>query len=356
MPLRREYKRLSRRTRILLNQAEGRDVDFKVSPVGVKHKTLIAFANSPSGGAILVGVEEYTASDGVQRGRIVGCDVSDSARLTIQNKALSSVPPINIQIVTENLSHRPILRIEVPSGPNKPYCSQAGEYAIRSDNRNRALQPNELLQLFMERESEQFLSRFKTAVGKLEVQMSTMDHELRHGVDQMLDDMHRLDRDTSFILSQLYGRSRELRSETEQARDNDLSLERQLRAIKASIEHKYKDLARRINDNAARLDAILAHLNIPDPLRLRARQQILEMAQLIRERSRIEPETEATDSDNSSPASSALLDDFFDILVHLYPEIEAETLEAWIHEAMTQSDEPESVAVPDAHNGKRGAD
>ena len=169
MSLQREYKRLSRRTRLLLSQAEGRDVDFKVSPVGVKHKTLIAFANSVSGGAILIGVEEFTSGDGVQRGRIVGCDVSDSARLQIQNKALSSVPPINIQIFTENLSQRPILRVEVPSGPNKPYCSQAGEYAIRSDNRNRALQPNELLQLFMERESEQFLSRFKTAVGKLEV-------------------------------------------------------------------------------------------------------------------------------------------------------------------------------------------
>lgn len=335
MALKREYKRLSRRTRLLLNQAEGRDVDFKVSPVGVKHKTLIAFANSVSGGAILVGVEEYTSSDGVQRGRIVGCDVSDAARLQIQNKALSSVPPINIQIVTENLSHRPILRVEVPSGPHKPYCSQAGEYAIRSDNRNRALQPDELLQLFMERESEQFLSRFKTAVGKLEVQVSSMDSELRHGVDQMLDDMHRLDRDTTFILNELYGRSRAMHVETELARDTDLNLERQIRNLKASLEYKYKDLARRTNENAARLDAILAHLEIPDPLRLRARHQIHDMVRLIGERS-----GQTGDRESTSPA---LLDDFFDILVHIYPEIESETLEEWVHEALAQPREPGPV-------------
>jgi ATP-dependent DNA helicase RecG len=339
MPLQREYKRLSRRTRLLLSQAEGRDVDFKVSPVGVKHKTLIAFANSVSGGAILVGVEEFTSDDGVQRGRIVGCDVSDSARLQIQNKALSSVPPINIQIFTENLSQRPILRVEVPSGPNKPYCSQAGEYAIRSDNRNRALQPNELLQLFMERESEQFLSRFKTAVGKLEVQVSTMDHELRHGVDQMLDDMHRLDRDTTFILNELYGRSRDMRAETELARDIEVNLERQVRALKASLEYKYKDLARRINDNAARLDAVLAHLGIPDPLRLRARQQILDMVQLIRERN-ADQET-----------SPALLDDFFDVLVHLYPEIDSATLDEWVQEALARPGG--SGALPDNNRGEK---
>lgn len=335
MPFRREYKRLSGRTRLLLNQAEGRDVDFKISPVGVKHKTLIAFANSTSGGAILVGVEEYTSADGVQRGRVVGCDVSDSARLQIQNKALSSVPPITIQIITENLSQRPILRVEVPSGPNKPYCSMAGEYVIRGDNRNRALQPDEMLQLFMERESEQFLSRFKTAVGKLEVQVSTMDHELRHGVEQMLDDMHRLDRDTTFILNELYGRSREIREETELARDKELNLEPRLQLVKNSIEHKYRDLARRINDNTARLDAILAHLGIPDPLRVRARQQVVEFARLISER-QADTTTESV--------GSALMDEFFDILVHLYPEIDAGTLEEWLQEAV------QSHAHPDPEN------
>ena len=162
--------------------------------------------------------------------------------------------------------------------------------------------------------------------------MSTMDHELRHGVDQMLDDMRRLDRDTTFILNQLYGRSRDMRVETELARDNDVNLERQLRTLKASIEFKYKDLARRLNDNAARLDAVLAHLQIPDPLQLRARQQIMDMTRLIRDR------------DSDQPGSPALLDDFFDVLVHIYPEIDSGTLEEWVHEAIAGTGESEAIA------------
>ncbi|MFE8071256.1 ATP-binding protein [Marinobacteraceae bacterium S3BR75-40.1] len=321
--MQREYKRLSRRTRLLLNQAEGWTVDFKRDLNGVKHKTLIAFANSPTGGAILVGVEEVTV-EGVQRGRVVGCDVSDHARLQIQNKALSCTPPINIQIITENLANRPILRVEVPSGPNKPYCSQSGEYAIRSDGRNRALQPEELLQMFMEQEAEQFVARFRHAVGKLETQVETMDTELRSGVDRMLEDITRLDRDTGFILNELYGRSRDLRAESEAHRDSGGQVERRLRVIKQSLDYKYKDMTRRINENSLRIQALLDHFQIEDPLRQRAYKQITEMARMIRDR------------DNAD-----LMDDFRDMAIHIYPEIDAETLSRWISDVPSEAGDEE---------------
>lgn len=315
--MRREYQGLSRRTRLLLNQSEGGEVEFKRTVGAVKQKILISFANSATGGTVLVGVDDGARADGVQRGQITGCDVSDSARLQIQNKALSCIPPITIQIITENLAHRPLLRIEIPSSQNKPHCSQSGDYCIRSDGRNRALQPDEMLHLFMERESEQFLIRFKHAVSKLESQVTTMDSELRLGVDQMLDDMHRLDRDTMFILNELYGRSMDMRNETAASRQHDTALDDKLRRIKRSVDRKYKDLAHRVGDLSLKIDALLARFSIEDPLRRRAHEQVTEMASLIRER------------DNP-----ALLDDFLDVLSHMYPDIDRETLQQWVRDAM----------------------
>ena len=336
--MQREYRRLSRRTQLLLDQPEGREVEFKRDITGIKHKTLIAFANTHHGGTILVGVEETLSDSGAQRGRIVGCNVSDGARLQIQNKALSCIPPINIQIVTENLSQRPILRIEVPSGLNRPYCSQSGEYSIRSDGRIRALQPEELLELFMERESERFLMRFQRAVAKLETQMGSMDSELRQGVDQMLEDMHRLDRDTSFILNELYGSSRELRDEAHSARRHELEQDRRLRRIKQSVDRKYKEMSLRLKDLNLKVDALLARFSIEDPLRRRAREQISDMAAQIRER------------DNP-----ALLADFRDVLSHIYPDIDTTTLERWISQAMANADTVKKALQHSASEGRDDA-
>ncbi len=316
--MQKEYKRISRRTRLLLARSEGLDVDFKRDLVGVKHKTLIAFANSHAGGTILVGVEEYTSEDGLQRGRIVGCDVSDKGRLQIQNKALSCIPPLNIQIVTENINSKPMLRIEVPSGTQKPYCSQSGEYSIRADGRNRALQPGDMLHLFMERESEQFLQRFKYAVGKLEQHVEVMDNELRDGVDQMIEDITRLDKDTATILNELYGRSLDLKRETEYSKRHDHHVERKIQRLKHGLDHKYKELARRIGDLNLKVDALLNHLQVEDPLRSRAREQIIEMARMIQEK------------DNPD-----LLADFTDVLAHIYPDIDANTLDRWVNEALS---------------------
>ena len=138
--MQREYRRLSRRTRLLLDAPEGVNVDFKREVQGVRSADLVAFANSPLGGTLLIGIDEYTSPDGVQRGRIVGCEVDDKARLLLVNKATECIPNVELRIYTENLSQaHPILRVEIPSGHLKPYSTHGGEYRIRTDGRNRAL-------------------------------------------------------------------------------------------------------------------------------------------------------------------------------------------------------------------------
>lgn len=190
----REYRRLSQRTRSLLDAPEGVNVDFKREVQAVRSADLVAFANSPLGGTLLIGIDEYTSPDGVQRGRIVGCDVDDRARLLIVNKATECIPNIELQIYTENLAQsRPVLRIEIPSGRLKPYCTHGGEYRIRTDGRNRALLPEELLAIYMDREGAQFISRFRDAVTQLEHQVEGINHSLSHGLLNVSEHLEDLD-------------------------------------------------------------------------------------------------------------------------------------------------------------------
>ncbi|MBN1006831.1 helix-turn-helix domain-containing protein [Amphritea pacifica] len=193
MPVKREYQQISQRARSLLAKPEGVDVDFKREINGIKSRDLVSFSNSSQGGAILVGVDEYTNKAGLQRGRVVGCDVDDSARLSLINKATDCYPIVDIELVVENISNKPFFRIEIPPGGKRPYCTQRGEYAIRADARSRALYPEELLAMFMDREGELFLTRFREAVAQLEQRLGQMDHAFGSGMEQLVIHLDELD-------------------------------------------------------------------------------------------------------------------------------------------------------------------
>lgn len=193
MPVKREYRGISQRAKRLLANPEGIDVDFKREINGIKSRDLVSFANSPHGGAILVGVDEYTSPDGLQRGRIVGCDVDDGARLSLINKATDCYPIVDLELVVENISNKPFFRLEIASGNKRPYCTQRGEYAIRADARSRALYPEELLAMFMDREGTLFLNRFREAVGQLEQRLGQMDHAFGSGMEQLVNHLDDLD-------------------------------------------------------------------------------------------------------------------------------------------------------------------
>src|SRR5882724_11810248 len=117
----KSFATLSTRAKLLLAQEQGIDTEFKQSPGGLDAADIVAFANSPIGGAILIGVTEERAANGRQVGRVVGSDTSDKARLQVLDKALSCVPPVPVELFVENASKTPFLRLEIPAGPQKPY-------------------------------------------------------------------------------------------------------------------------------------------------------------------------------------------------------------------------------------------
>lgn len=255
MPVKREYQRLTERTRQMLAAAESANVDFKREASSVKSVDLVAFANAPQGGTLLLGVDEYTSSSGLQRGRVVGCDVDDKARLMLINKATDCAPNVELQVYVENLSRQPIMRVEVPSGSLKPYSSARGEYAIRTEGRNRALYPEELLLIFMDREGEKFLSRFRHAVSQLEAQVGSINQSLSDDMVSVARHIHDLDSQLQRTLGRLGGI-------TDSSKKRTRTLLQTLKDSQNSLQNLEQALQTRTDDTErlARLEAKLDQL------------------------------------------------------------------------------------------------
>jgi predicted HTH transcriptional regulator len=173
-----EFRTITARSQTLLNRSEQINIEFKESLAGLKDTALVAFANSAEGGTILIGVREIEIEDGRQRGEVVGVEVSDNAKLQIVNRASSCIPPIELEVFIENTDDKPFFRIEIPSGKHKPYCTGGGRYAIRGNARTNVLMPNQLLNIFMENESQQFFQRFQQVTGELEAHLNTLGEKV----------------------------------------------------------------------------------------------------------------------------------------------------------------------------------
>jgi predicted HTH transcriptional regulator len=216
----KEFKRISKKARDLLNKSEGLDVEFKQNHGGIKGATLVSFANSISGGTILVGIEEDTSPEGIQFGKVIGCNVTDNDKLIIQNKASDCIPPIKIDIYIENINKAPFFRIEVPPGKHKPYCTKSGEYKIREDGRDRALHPDELLAIFLSKEGEKFLSDFKRAIKSVEDGVNFMHANLMGEVDEMMDHFRSANFQISAQLDEAAGAVGDAHAESEDVNTN----------------------------------------------------------------------------------------------------------------------------------------
>lgn len=177
-----EYKTVRQGTKQRLERAEGFDVDFKKQASNLDADEFVAFANSPSGGSLLIGVDEVADAQGRQRGKVVGCRVGDEAKRQILDKALSCSPPIDVFIDVENTNDKPFLRVDIPSGDKKPYSTRSGKYAIREDGRKRSLLPAELLTVFLEEQSEEFAARFREATGSLKGDIDELQNTVQQDI------------------------------------------------------------------------------------------------------------------------------------------------------------------------------
>jgi hypothetical protein len=254
MPGAKQYSGISKRARTLLKGGETREVDYKENARGLHTEDLVAFANSPTGGAILLGVEEFTNEDGAQQGRAIGCSVDDDARLQVLSKALSCSPAVETELFIENLSRQPFLRVEIPSGAHKPYATSSGTYKIREDSRNNPLLPEALLKMFLEREGTEFRERFAEATGALQSRMQ-----------EALSAVNSLEGEVSKKIEEI-GSS--LGWAEYKAGDAADTIE--------TVQSQVTRLAHEVADQTKRLRAIAANTGAKDPVKEAAELEVLE--------------------------------------------------------------------------------
>lgn len=185
MAFHKMYRQLTRGTEQKLRGGETQRIDYKSSPNGVHVDDLVAFANTITGGEILLGVAERKKDDGAQYGVPVGCDVSDEIALQLLNKAISAIPPVSIRLIAENTADRPIIRVVIPASETRPHSTPKGTYLTRDGSRNRALHPPELLAIFLDSESRAFAARFEDAASTVTEQIDALKRSLTSSVDDM---------------------------------------------------------------------------------------------------------------------------------------------------------------------------
>ena len=199
----REYAGLSDRVRKMLQGEEGLDIEFKQSITGLEVSDIVAFANSPRGGTILIGIREEIKDDGRQVGKIHGCRVGDKEKLKIVGRINNIIPQLDCDIIVENKEVKPFYRIEIPSGPDKPYCTSSGEYKLRDDGYSKPMFPDVLLDLLLERESDKFFNRFSQATKILDDHISSISKRVKKELDEVEDYMKKLGEKTDVIMGEL---------------------------------------------------------------------------------------------------------------------------------------------------------
>lgn len=198
-----EFKKISDRAKFLLNKEEGYDVDFKQSLSGLDSSDFVAFANSENGGAILIGVKEIE-KNGRQRGKVVGCPVGDTEKMSILSKADSCIPPVETEVYIENSENKPFYRIEIPSGLEKPYCTSGGTYKIRGDGRNNPILPRKLLSMFLQSESDIFVKRFQTATKELESHLNDTNYKVNLEMNNLLKNVEKMQKSVEDSLDKVF--------------------------------------------------------------------------------------------------------------------------------------------------------
>jgi hypothetical protein len=281
----REFSSISECANRLLRREEGFDVDFKRSLSGLEGEDLVSFANSKRGGAVLIGVDETKDGNGRQVAVVVGCPVGDEEKLKILSKSNQCVPPVQVVIFLENSADKPFYRIEIPSGPHKPYCTQGGTYKIRGDGRKETLFPPQLLALFLDTEGGVFFRRFQQATTSLEAAVMATKERITTELKELSQSVQYTE---SNILESLQGIDATASAAQDNADEAKAYSEDAMHIIDA-VHSMVEDLASgdpELGAVSQKLDALLERFGIEDPEITSHRRFIKGITVALLERSR----------------------------------------------------------------------
>lgn len=293
---------------------------------GLESEDLVSFANSKRGGAILIGVDEAKDGTGRQTAVVVGCPIGDGEKLKILSKSNQCSPPVQVSIFLENSEGQPFYRIEIPSGPHKPYCT-SGTYKTRGDGRKETLHPPQLLALFLETEGGEFLRRFQEATTNLE----TAVRETKERISEELKELNESVQYTeSSIQESLQGIDATASAAQDNADEAKAFSEDAMHIIDA-VHSMVEDLSSGDPEMAAisqKLDALLERFEIEDPAITNYRRYVKALTLALTERS----------TRNGKPDDRKWITDT--VTTHMPKGVNRRMVTGWVNEAI---DDPKAA-------------
>lgn len=244
------HKGITSDTRRLLNGLESLTVELKENVDGVKPDDLVAFANRKEGGTIFAGVKDNKHWDDPKAFLVeylVEQRLTDRAKRQLLEKAMSCIPPVQMQLSEENTAKISFIRIDVLPSKSWPHCTSSGKYVIREDGLNHALQPNQLLGMFLDREEGSFLSRYRAATDRFEQLFTNLEFNVE-------SNLHDLNIELERSIEELSGRIGDAFESSEGAFSFSVDIKTDIQGLRDSTE--------RLDEIASLL---LKHFGIEDP-------------------------------------------------------------------------------------------
>ena len=255
----KKFKTLRKSTKELLASGENQRVDYKETSK-LDSDDLVSFANSEDGGTVLLGVVERADKHGRMYGEPIGLPLTDKIAQSIESKAHSCIPPVNVEISEENTSKLSLIRVDVPPSKHKPHCTGSGTYKIRRNASNQALVPELLLEMLLNRESAKFYKNFKHATESIMVEFSELKNSLTMSLGAMATELWNTQESLHSGLENITLTVDEIGSETS---ENHQKTE----DVTDHVYDIYKMVKEQQEENSAisnKLDSILIEHNIKD--------------------------------------------------------------------------------------------
>lgn len=204
MPEPTRYQQISAAAaRLLATEGESGRFEFKRSSEAVKPDVLVAAANwvalDPERDSVtlLVGVDEVQdPATGLVTGHVRGLTGQLSTHVDrIQQYVRNTDPvPVDVRIIEEAVSTaKPFLRLEIKP-TFAPHYDGAGRRVTRQGASTRPLTDEELLNLYLDREGEQFEQRFRRSadlligfIDSVSEDVSELANRLEGGVEERLN-------------------------------------------------------------------------------------------------------------------------------------------------------------------------
>lgn len=152
----------------------------------------------------------------------------------------------------------------VSSGKDKPYCTLKGTYCIRTLTGKTAWLPNDLLAFFVEKETRQFLSKFREASQGLQSELNQLNSHVK-------EEMHNIRRNIGFLADETLEFLNNIRDSVESAESSASDAQSNSDEILRHVEEIPKvvdssDAASFFSKIAAqRINTLLDNFKLEDP-------------------------------------------------------------------------------------------